>query len=242
MVKTRSGDNNSRTSAVSNRKGKARNKVSSPVPKRVAVTRVVNEDVEPTSDEYNYSDEEDDCSTAPSRPASNSIGSAVNYSSDNSGKSVSREKLPFNIQKALVFDIQSSGGIVVFALIGQEGVQAVASLCDKRKDTFGRRGDPLREKIRKKVWAWSKNYLKDPKSWGKVLAKFECTEKSAKVEVALKKKLESDIELAAVHRSPVPISFIPSTVATRTAREYLGQDNMENSKCQRRVLSPTNVW
>ena len=72
-------------------------------------------------------------------------------SSDTSSSST-RPGIPFYVQKQLAHDIEASGGINTFKK-GNE--QTLAALCNKAPDVYGKRGDRLREQLRKKVYRWS---------------------------------------------------------------------------------------
>ena len=69
------------------------------------------------------------------------------------------------MQKALAEAIEAQGGIASFKT-GNE--QAVAATCNKDKDMFGRRADPIQSKIQKYVAYW-KGYHKDETYTEKVL-------------------------------------------------------------------------
>jgi hypothetical protein len=164
MVDTRSGGK--KVAPKRNAVGKVKNK---------ARTSVSAEDISPTSDEYNFSDEEDLSVGSAVSAAARGVASAaaaasasgIGYSSDTS-QSSQRQKLPEDLLTCLVADIQGSGGIGAFHL---QSAQSISVLCDKNPSVYGRRGNPLREKIRKKVNRWQKDYRADPNTWSKVLEK-----------------------------------------------------------------------
>jgi hypothetical protein len=202
---------------------KAKNKVGS------VVTRSI-EDIEPTSDEFDLSEEEDSSASLP-RIAATKGSAAVNYSSDSS--STTRQALPRVLLETLVSDIQSLGGISVFRIATTDS-QVVASLCDTRQDLYGKRADPLRAKIRKKIWKWHQDFKQDPKSWVEVLKKFNCTEKAAKVDPKLcftkEPAAETDKKPAAVAVAPVQPPPVPKQVCTEMSNPQVRTDPMDPGK------------
>ncbi len=58
--------------------------------------------------------------------------------------------LPLNIQKELAQDIERAGGIKLLSA----NEQSLSHLCNSREDIYGRRGHPLRQQIKKKVYRW----------------------------------------------------------------------------------------
>jgi hypothetical protein len=228
---------------------------------KVQVPRAV-EDIEPTSDELDYSEEEDfsdeeytdeqlaeigirkvkpkadgktgkkeDTPPVASKPSASSA--APNYSSDNS--STTRQAFPFDLLVTLVSDIQAAGGISVFHIASADS-QVVASLCDTRPELYGRRADPLRRRIRKKIWKWHQDYKQDPKSWVQVLSKFKCTEKAAKCDPKLyttkepkESAVEADKKPAAVPVKPAAAPPVPYPTFTSAERQ-VGSDTMDTCK------------
>jgi hypothetical protein len=211
MRGTRSGGNNKRNAV-----GKVKNKVASPAAKAF-VTRSV--DIDPSSDEFDFSDEEDlpvDRQAPPVAVAVvSAVPSTVDYSSDTS-QSSQRQKLPPHVLAALVADIQASGGISAFHL---QQTQRVAHICDSKPEIYGRRGDKLREKIRKKVNRWQRDFKVSPDSWSIVLDKVGWEKvvsatktKPAKVpnRPASKKPASTTQHQALPTPSPVPHSILIS--------------------------------
>jgi hypothetical protein len=210
MVETRSGGK--KVASKRNAVGKVKNKVASP-----AATGRVSEDISPTSDECNYSDEED--LSVGSASAGRGVASAsaaasasgIGYSSDTS-QSSQRQKLPEDLLTCLVADIQASGGIGAFHL---QSAQSISVLCDKNPSVYGKRGNPFREKIRKKVNKWQSDYRADPNTWSKVLEKVgwekvvSATKPNKPAKVATK-QFETLTKPPAVPTS-IPISLIPSS-------------------------------
>ena len=79
----------------------------------------------------------------------------ASVSSSVSTSSTSRTPLPLNVQKQLAEDIESEGGIRLFAGSGSSDLHLLERLCNTREDTYGVRGDPLRRKIQQKVYRWA---------------------------------------------------------------------------------------
>jgi hypothetical protein len=94
-------------------------------------------------------------------------GDNESVSSDTSSSSA-RPGIPFFVQKQLAHDIEASGGINAFKK-GNE--HALAALCNKTPDVYGKRADKLREQLRKKVNRWSA-LARDGLYTDKVLNKF----------------------------------------------------------------------
>jgi hypothetical protein len=67
-----------------------------------------------------------------------------------------RSALPVNIQKQLAQDIEERGGI---ELLKGNSSHCLSALCNENEETYGKRGDPIRTKIGKKVQVW-KHYDK----------------------------------------------------------------------------------
>jgi hypothetical protein len=188
--------------------GKVKNKVASGA--KAWVTRSV-DNLEPSSDEFEYSDEDDlpvdQPVDLPARPIVSV--SAIDYSSDTS-QSSQRTRLPPNVVVALVADIQASGGIGAFHL---QETQRVASICEANPQIYGRRGNKLREKIRKKVNRWQRAYKTDPDSWSIVLEKVgwekvvSATKPPKVPKNPTSKKPPSITQLQAALTSPVPHSI-----------------------------------
>jgi hypothetical protein len=61
-----------------------------------------------------------------------------------------RAALPIFTQKQLAQDIEEAGGIKVF----KNSKQPLSILCNNNEDVYGKRGDPIRAKITKKVVIW----------------------------------------------------------------------------------------
>jgi hypothetical protein len=68
-----------------------------------------------------------------------------------SSASSQRSGLPIFIQKQLAQDIEEAGGIKVFK---ENSSQLLSVLCNENEDVYGKRGDPIRSKITKKVLGW----------------------------------------------------------------------------------------
>jgi hypothetical protein len=58
--------------------------------------------------------------------------------------------LPLNIQKELAQDIEKAGGIKYL----HPNDHSLSRLCNTREDVYGRRGQPIRQQIQKKVYRW----------------------------------------------------------------------------------------
>ena len=132
MVKTRGGVYRSpptkKPKPAAGSARKVRNKVVSPTARRQST--VEQEQEQYTSDDFDNADEED----LLEKPAD------TEYASDSSQGSI-RRSLPVNLQRTLVADIQSRGGITKFD--SETDPQAVRNLCDTRLELYGGRGDQL---------------------------------------------------------------------------------------------------
>ena len=120
---------------------KVKNKVASPAAKgRARATTAASPALsEVSSDEYNYSDEE-----AETKGGS---GKESDYQSDSSQQS-RRTRLPFNVQRAILLEIQKRGGIVAF---DKDNKRELAAICNGKKSLFGEPNSTLRKAIQKKV-------------------------------------------------------------------------------------------
>ncbi len=154
---------------------KLKNKVGSPaarasrglVAKAVASSALVEDATSyPSSDEFQFSDEDD------AKPRSASPFASASVTSQSSGGS--RSKLPLNLQLTLLKDIQREGGIDKFHLGSS---QALSFLCDTRPELYGARGDKVRERIRAKVQRWKRL---DKDHWYSLLLAHNVTELPSK--------------------------------------------------------------
>jgi hypothetical protein len=68
-----------------------------------------------------------------------------------SSASSQRSGLPIFVQKQLAQDIEEAGGIKVFK---ENSSHLLSGLCNDNEDVYGKRGDPIRRKITKKVTTW----------------------------------------------------------------------------------------
>lgn len=84
----------------------------------------------------------------PSTPEDQSVASA--YSATSASSSRSRASLSLHIQKQLARDIEAAGGIKVF--IGSE--HKLCEILTNREELYGKRADPIRTAISKKVYRW----------------------------------------------------------------------------------------
>jgi hypothetical protein len=85
-----------------------------------------------------------------------------------SSASSQRSGLPIFIQKQLAQDIEEAGGIQAFK---GKSSQLLSTLCNANEDVYGKRGDPVRKKITKKVAAWK--YLDETEYADKVLNRLQ---------------------------------------------------------------------
>lgn len=121
---------------------KVKNKVGSPPVRPPIGLRPLVEESDVESDEFDYNEEED---SAPVETPSDADSAASSASS--------RARLPHNLQRQLLIDIQNKGGIKEF---GSESEQALRAICDAREQLYGKRGSRLRVRIGKKVQRWKK--------------------------------------------------------------------------------------
>lgn len=158
---------------------KVKDKVSSTVasPGKLASVDSLFSDL--SSDEFDNEEEEDI-----KADWEDSDGSVVSSSSQ-------RHRLPENLVRQLLIDIQEAGGIHCFHL---KSIQALSELLNKRQKLYGSRGEPIRERIRKKVHRWRKAYERSEGEWYAVLAKHKITVKPSKNHFAQPAQVEADIE------------------------------------------------
>ena len=97
-----------------------------------------------------------------------------------------RAKQTLNLQRTLLKDIQSAGGVGKFH---GGSSQALAFLCDTRPELSGGRGDKVRERIGKKVQHW-KQLEKD--QWFGLLQSNNVTELPSKNQVSKRQWYEAD--------------------------------------------------
>lgn len=162
--------------ATTNRK--VRNKVQSPVARQNPAVEVLVGESDVESDEYDVNEEEDVVSAPPTPGVSDTESSS------------SRVRLPFNLQRQLLSDIQERGGIERFGL---SQLQALSALCDARPELYGDRGDRVRRRIGKKVQRWR---VLTPAEFARELQKYKVGVKPSKAVVreakaALEKKAAS---------------------------------------------------
>ena len=163
---------------------KVKNKVGSPPIRSPLGPVVALDEDEVESDDYNVNDEED------------SLQVAAPSDSD-SVSSEQRQRLPINLQRQLLADIEAKGGINAFTA---DSGQSLATLCDQRKQLYGERGDPLRRRIGRKVARWK---LLTTEKYLKLLLKFGVTE--AIVGTVVTESIESELKPAAKPSSkPAP--------------------------------------
>ena len=194
---------------------KVKNKVGSPPIRspRGKTPSINEEDVD--SDDFNFNDEEDSVSVAGNQDVASDADSAASL----------RVRLPANLQRQLLTDIQARGGIQKFGL---EAEQALSILCDQRPELYGERGHRVRKRIGKKVQRWKS--LSTTEYLG-LLVKFGVTEKPSKavtkrLVVDQEEKLQEDQKPAAREslevEDQVPTvvekqTLIPSVVTVRSA-------------------------
>jgi hypothetical protein len=74
---------------------------------------------------------------------SNNEGSLSTTASQHSGS-------PLNIRKELAQDIETAGGIKIL----KANENTLSLLCNARENVYGKRGQPIRQQIQKKVYHW----------------------------------------------------------------------------------------
>lgn len=133
---------------------------------------------EVSSDEFDLSEEEDEeespASETGAARASAPTKEPADESSVGSSQASQRQRLPKNITRQLLIDIQLAGGIDKFHL---ESEQALCDLCAKRPELYGPRGSSVRLRIGRKVARWKK---KDKTEWLEVLMKSKVDVKPTK--------------------------------------------------------------
>lgn len=139
--------------------------MASPIARKTFQPSPLREDEDLESDEVDEEEEEE---------LSGLVPQLSDNPSDSESTSSQRQRLPINLQRQLLIDIQSKGGIDKFGLDSQ---QSLANLCDQRPLLYGPRGDKLRGRIGKKVIRWRGLYRDDPTKWLSVLAKLSVAEK-----------------------------------------------------------------
>jgi len=80
----------------------------------------------------------------------------ASFSSEVSTASSRRHALPAHIQRKLAADIEQAGGIQL--LNHRHKLSSILNL--DTLGTYGSQGDPIRLRIRKKVWYWKKQHIK----------------------------------------------------------------------------------
>jgi hypothetical protein len=88
-----------------------------------------------------------------SRPRQRADIEESSAGSDTSFSSPSRGIAQY-VVKQLAKDIEAGGGIKSFEKNSKGFNQALSNLCDQRQEAYGKRGDPLRIQIQKKVYRW----------------------------------------------------------------------------------------
>ena len=118
-----------------------------------------------------------------------------------------RTRLPFNLQWQLLEDIQAKGGLARFRL---ENEQALAVLCDQRKELYGDQGTKVRVRIGKKVQKWRELFVKDPVEFFGVLERFGVKTRPSKTN--LETETLSDDEVPVPEPPPEPDTKKPVAV------------------------------
>ncbi|CAB9522411.1 hypothetical protein SEMRO_1299_G260690.1 [Seminavis robusta] len=145
---------------------KVKNKVGSPAPRKKSLFSDDEDDYDNkgySSDEFNFGEEEDELGEQ----------SDSNHSVSTTG-SGARKRLPKNVLKAVLTDIQHEEGIDVFHLASP---QALRNILDKRPELYGNRRDITRVAIGKKVIKWRKKFHESKESWNQQLRDLGITEK-----------------------------------------------------------------
>jgi hypothetical protein len=78
---------------------------------------------------------------------------SVCSSSQASNSSSNRPGLPLFVQKQLAIDIEEAGGINIVVVDASDN-QALSQLCNRNQKLYGKRGDPIRRRIRRKIEYW----------------------------------------------------------------------------------------
>jgi len=177
-----------------------------------------------SSDEFQHSDNED-------------ARSSIDYTSDTSQVSTGsqRQRLPYNLQRSLLLDIFKNGGIQFF---DQGKHLGLARLCDKRTHLYGERGDPLRERIGKKVVRWKLLHREEPKKWAELLETYSIKETSLPYQP--EQEEEEDSKPAALprnSRTSQPVA-LPTQSFTSTPFASLHKDTIP---AKVRTAQPSNM-
>jgi hypothetical protein len=192
------------------RTARVKNKVASPQAKaRAKLKAEPSASVgEVSSDEFNFSDEEaqaeEDQTTA--------------YASDSSQASGTRERLPRNVQRALLIEIQKQGGIDKFDQ--GEDRRTLQKICDKTPSLFGARGSQLRLKVTKKVVRWRSQHKQFPLKWIGLLSELgvETKDQEAAVEETAEKLAPASPEKPATEE-PTTTTKKPATAPKKPTPE-----------------------
>jgi hypothetical protein len=90
----------------------------------------------------------------PKSPARQQVDTEEQESVGSNTSNGSDRGIAGHILKQLAKDIEAAGGIKLFTKEGKNLDQALCFLCDHRQETYGKRGQPLRSQITKKVYRW----------------------------------------------------------------------------------------
>ena len=88
------------------------------------------------------------------------------YASDSSLASGARQRLPLNVQRALLLEILKLGGIDQF---DQQDRSALKTICDRTPSLYGARGSELRKRVSKKIVRWRSLHKQFPQKWSSLL-------------------------------------------------------------------------
>jgi len=113
-----------------------------------------------SSDEFEYSD------TDSVAVGSTETGTSARSSTSEVAKRKARQKIPFNVEKQVLIDIEAAGGILLY----KEGkTQGLADILEKRT-LYGERGGDLRKRITRRIETIERRWLSKPGGFAKYLS------------------------------------------------------------------------
>ena len=179
------------------------------------------------SDDFKYSSTSSSGSgAAPDTPAASTVATVASSTSSARKKT----RLPQNVEKQLLVDIQASGGIHLF---DQGKPQGLNILLDKRTHLFGSRGDTLRRKIQNRI-----TYLRtlDKLRYQNLLDQYDITffgEAEASVSDLDDKPLFASPSSYAKTRTK---TSIPLSVSVSSSRKKVSEDTMSYNPEPRKFI------
>ena len=212
---TKKGNRPNRRKSTSGKKH--RNKVSATKPNKTNVSPI-------PIKKLSFADEDDDLATVTSNRSKSSTRSLN-----------SRDKIPHGLVVDLCKHIESNGGLELFTNEYATKHQVLSKSLDRDIETFGKRGDPIRKRLTRRVSDW-KNLLEKGEYTSKVLIPYGVTAWGQR-QFEKKKHLntpveptendnsstsslsESDDDEAPATPPPVPKEVSVSTNSTRRAKD-----------------------